>query len=218
VASKATKTLYRPTETSFIYADSIEASVAMSPTVSVTGDGISVEREVSEQTAPQVIQTAMNPGTSEGEEVTVNVSGEGMSFERVISEDAAIDVIEIAIRNGHQTQREGDEEEGTSDTQEYDGLPDDFFSRLTGSQEAMIKVLLENEGWILNGELRQQMDEQYGKTIETGSALSGVLAGLSRKYSKEFRKDLIEGSWTGDEVKFRLNRDYEEELREGLDL
>jgi len=190
----------------------------MTPTVSVTGDGISVEREVSEQTAPQVIQTAMSPGTSEVEEVTVNVSGEGMSFERVISEDAAIDVIEMAIRNGHQTQQEHDEDEGTSSSQEYDGLPDDFFSRLTGSQGAMVKVLLENEGWVLNGELRQQMDEQYGKTIDTGPALSGVIAGLSRKYGKEFRNDLIEGSWTGDEVKFRLNRDYEEELREGLDL
>ena len=192
--------------------------VAMSPTVLVTGDGISVEREVSEQTAPQIIQTAMSPGTSEGELVTVNVTGEGMSFERTISEDAATDVIGMAIRNGHQTQQEDDEDGGTSDSQEYDGLPDDFFSRLTGSQEAMVKVLLENEGWVLNGELRQQMDEQYGKTIDTGPALSGVIAGLSRKYGKEFRNDLIEGSWTGDEVKFRLNRDYEEELREGLDL
>jgi len=207
-----------PIEASFIRTYSVEMGVAMSPTVSVTGDGISVEREVSEQTAPQIIQTAMGPGTSEGELVTVNVTGEGMSFERTISEDAATDVIEMAIRNGHQTQQEDDEDGGTSDSQEYDGLPDDFFSRLTGSQEAMVKVLLENEGWVLNGELREQMDEQYGKTIDTGPALSGVIAGLSRKYGKEFRNDLIEGSWTGDEVKFRLNRDYEEELREGLDL
>lgn len=205
-------------EVRLIRADPIEISVAMTPTVSVTGDGISVEREVSEQTAPQIVQTAMSPGTSEGEEVTVSVSGEGMSFKRVISEDASIEVIEMAIRNGHQTHRQDDEEERTSDTPDYDGLPGDFFSRLTGSQEAMIKVLLENEGWMLNGDLRQQMDEQYGKTIESGPALSGVLAGLSRKYGKEFRSDLIEGSWTGDEVKFRLNLEYEEELREGFDL
>jgi len=160
----------------------------------------------------------MSSGTSEGEGVTVNVSGEGMSFERAISEDLAIDVIEMTIRNGHQAQQEADEGGDTSDDLEYNGLPDDFFSRLTGSQEAMVKILLENEGWVLNGELRQQMDEQYGKTIETGPALSGVIAGLSRKYGKEFRNDLIEGSWTGDEVKFRLNRDYEEELREGLGM
>ncbi|MFD1589279.1 hypothetical protein ACFR9U_20065 [Halorientalis brevis] len=190
----------------------------MAPTVSVTGDGISVEREVSEQTAPPIIQAAMSPGTSEHEEVTVNVSGEGMSFERVISEDVATDVIEMAIKNGHQTQ-EGSEEEGeTSDTEEFDGLPNDFFSRLTDRQEAMIKVLLENKGWVLNGELRRQMGEQYDEAIESGPALSGVLAGLSRKHGKDFRNDLIEGSWTGDEVKFRLNRDYEEELREELDF
>jgi hypothetical protein len=205
-----------PTEEKLIRTYSLEVDAAMSPTVSVTGDGISVEREVSEQTAPQVIQTAMSPGTSEGEGVAVNVSGEGMSFERAIPEDTAIDVIEMTLRNGHQTQQEDDG--GTSDAQEYDGLPDDFFSRLTGSQEAMVKILLENEDWVLNGELRQQMDEQFGKTIDTGPALSGVIAGLSRKYGKEFRNDLIEGSWTGDEVKFRLNRDYEEELREGFDL
>lgn len=160
----------------------------------------------------------MSPGTSEREEVTVNVSGEGMSFERVISEDAAIDVIEMAITNGHQTRHESDEDEDTSDTEEFDGLPDDFFRRLTDSQEAMIKVLLENEGWVLNGELRRQMGEQYDEAIDSGPALSGVLAGLSRKYGKDFRNDLIEGSWTGDEVKFRLNRDYEEDLREGLDF
>lgn len=190
----------------------------MTSTVTVTGDRISVEREVSEQTAAQIIQTAMNSGTSEAEGVTVDLSGEGMSFERVISEDSAIDVIERAIKNGHQSKIEGDEEEGMSDTGEFNGLPDNFFGRLTESQEAMIKILLENDGWILNEELRQQMDEQHGKTIETGPALSGVLSGLSKKHGTDFRSDLIEGDWVGDEVRFRLNREYEQELREGLDF
>lgn len=190
----------------------------MTPSVSINGDGITVNREVSDQTAPQIIQTAMSADSSEEKEVTVNLSGEGMSFEQSIPEESAIEVIEMVIKNGHQSQFEGEEDGGTVYTEDFNGLPDNFISRLTSSQEAMIRVLLETDGWILNEELRRQMDEQFGKTIESGPALSGVLAGLSRKHGKDFRRHLIEGDWVGDEVRFRLNRDYEQELREGLDL
>lgn len=191
----------------------------MSPTVSITGEGISIEREISEDTAPRLIETAMGSGAPNEGAVTVTLSGEGMSFEREVTEQVATDTIEIAIQNGSpEGQDVSEDNEDEAEPHDYDGLPDDFFSRLTSKQEALIKVLMEGDGWMLNGEIRQKMEDEYEESVDRGPAMAGILAGLSRKYGTNFRRDLINGSWAGDEVKLRLNRDYEEELREGLDL
>lgn len=187
----------------------------MTVTVTVSGEGISFEREISESTAPQIMETAMDEDMEDGKVVTVSLSGEGMSFERETSELVGLQVMEVSITNGS---REVTTSASEGDTEEQSGLPDSFFNRLTDRQEAFVRILLEADDWMLNEDIRQKMEEEYGLSSGGGQAIAGILSGFTRKYGKDFSDSLVENRWTGDQVKYRLNRDsdYEKELREGL--
>lgn len=95
-----------------------------------------------------------------------------------------------------------------SDSRQADGLPHDFFERLTEKQEGMIRVLLDADGeWIRGSEIRQQMREKYGIDVaKTGRGTAGVIAGLTRKYGEGFRRDVIEGRWGDDARQYTEHR------------
>ncbi|EMA19246.1 DUF262 domain-containing protein [Haloarcula argentinensis] len=108
-------------------------------------------------------------------------------------------------------------DEGSDDV-EYDSLPDSFFRRLTNRQEAFIRVLLEENDWIVNQEIRQRMENEYDLSSGGSRAVSGILSGFTRKYSNGFTWNLVNYRTTGRGTEYRLNPDsgYIEELRERL--
>lgn len=100
----------------------------------------------------------------------------------------------------------------------YEHLPGSFFRRLTNRQEAFVRILLEEDDWIVNEAIRDRMEDQFGISSGGGQAMSGILAGFTRKYSKDFTNTLIDSRWTGTQVEYRINHDsgFVEELKERL--
>lgn len=182
----------------------------MTTTLTVNGDGITVEREVPDRTAPQLIETTMDGESEVPETVTMALAGEGMEYEREVSIAKTPKILEVVLQGGEVQEVENKGLNGES-------LPDDFFRRLTDKQEALIRVLLDEDGWTLTEDVIRKMEEQYDYSIDGGRGIAGILSGISRKHTKEFRNNLIQGNWTGDQAEFKMNKDFEKELRAGLD-
>lgn len=182
----------------------------MTTTLEITGEGISVDRSISESTGVTIMETALeNKSNGEGPDVTVSLSGEGMEFTRDLTESAAVKILDIALHDGSQT---------TTDSTSNEGLPEDFFERLSKKQRIMIEILLEADGqWMRGTDIRQKMREEYGLDVgQGGRATAGVIAGLTRKYDKELREDVIPGKWadeTQQHAEFSIGEKYEDEIR-----
>jgi hypothetical protein len=179
----------------------------------MTGTGISVEREVSEATALKIMEIALDDETDYNNPgVTVTLSGEGMEFSRDVDETTGVEVMDVAVHEGRQSVT--DAEEGDDE-----GFPDDFFDRLSKKQRIMLEILLEADGeWLRGIDIRRQMREEYGLDVgEGGRATAGVIAGLTRKYDEEFRRDVIPGRWadeTQQHAEFKIGDKYKDEIRE----
>jgi len=183
--------------------------------MTVTGDGISIEREISESTALKIMEIAMGE-EPEGDapNVTLSLSGEGMNFDREVSETTGVEVTDVAIHDGSRTVSDGEELD--------EGLPENFFDRLSTKQRVMLEILLEADGeWMRGTDIRQKMREEYDMDVgEGGRATAGVIAGLTRKYDEEFRREVIPGRWadeTQQHAEFRIGDKYKEEIQEGLE-
>ena len=184
--------------------------------MTITGDGISIEREVSEETALKVMEVAMSDETNDAPTVTVALSGEGMEFGREVSETAGVEAMDVAVHGGSRMVAEREDKSAGGD-----GLPDDFFNRLSTRQRVMLEILLEADGeWMRGTDIRQKMREDYDMDVgEGGRATAGVIAGLTRKYNEEFRREVIPGQWadeTQQHAEFKIGEKYKEEIREGL--
>lgn len=144
--------------------------------------------------------------------VTAKLDGEGIEVEREISERKALKVLEIIFEdedrngNGEGLERHGGAEE------EFETLPDSFFSRLTNRQEAYVRILLEAEGWVSNEEVRRRLEEDFGLNSGGPQAIAGIRSGFTRKYGKRFSID--ERDWMGDQNQYRLNEQYRSEIEE----
>lgn len=105
-----------------------------------------------------------------------------------------------------------------SDAPEYETLPNNFFRRLTNRQEAFIRILLDENDWIVNQEIRQRMKDEYDLSSGGSKAMSGILSGFTRKYTNNFTWNLINYRTTGGGTEYRLNPDsgYLDELHERL--
>jgi hypothetical protein len=188
--------------------------------MTIQGEGISVNREVSEDTALKIMELALDDEMDSGEEtVAVSLEGEGMGLERSVSETTGITLIDVGIHDGSRSISGTDERE--TEEKEENGLPEDFFDRLSEKQRLMIEILLKNdEEWMRGKEIRQAMRDDYGMDIpDSGRATAGVIAGLTRKYDEDFRRDVIDGRWadeTQQNAEFRIGDKYYEELREVL--
>lgn len=184
-------------------------------TMRISGDGISIERDVSESTALKIMELAMDDGKDEDDAgVTLSIRGEGMEFDRDVSETTGVETLDVAIHEGSQAVTGAENERD-------EGLPDDFFDRLSKKQRAMLEILIEADGEYIRGvDIRQKMREEYDMDVgEGGRATAGVLAGLTRKYGEEMRRDIIPGKWvdgTQQHAEFRIGDKYGSEIKRGL--
>ena len=100
-------------------------------------------------------------------------------------------------------------------------FPSDFFDRLTSKQEAMFRVLYDADEPILTDDLLDRMADEHDETVGGSSGLSGILAGLTSKHSKEFRHSIMSASWVGDQFEWTLTLDTQQqeqfESKLGLD-
>lgn len=102
------------------------------------------------------------------------------------------------------------------------GLPDGFFDALSPKKEALLQVLLEAEGtWVHGDDLRQQMRDEHGLSVPDHSgAVSSHQGHLTRRYSKQFSRNVIDVQWIDDtrtHAEYRVGEKYENELREHFD-
>lgn len=105
-----------------------------------------------------------------------------------------------------------------SDSPSYDSLPDSFFTRLTDRQDALVRILLEEDGWVPKEDISRRMETEYDFSSVGPRAIPAALSGFTRKYSQDFTWDLFDYRRTSDGVEYRLNPDsgYVDELRERL--
>lgn len=188
--------------------------------MTITGEGISVNREVSEGTALKIMEIALDDEVDSGEEtVTVSLEGEGMGLDRTVSETTGVELIDVGVHDGSRSITGTEDKE--SKGKEENGLPEDFFDRLSEKQRVMIDILLNNDGeWMRGKEIRQAMRDDYGMDVpDSGRATAGVIAGLTRKYDEDFRRDVIDGRWadeTQQNAEFKIGDKYREEIEEVL--
>lgn len=176
------------------------------------GGWIRVERSVPDEVGQDIIGIAVkNGGNSDG--VSVSVTGDESSFNGNLAESQIPDYIKLVTS------------EGADENTEEDWLPDDFFNRLTTRQRILIKILLEHDEPVTGPDIRDEMRSEYDQEVDdSGSGTAGIISGITRKYGKEFRGDLLQGRvshhndegsrvfehWIGDK--------YEEELRDYFDI
>jgi uncharacterized protein with ParB-like and HNH nuclease domain len=97
-------------------------------------------------------------------------------------------------------------------SEEFTGyFPPEFFDRLTKKQEAMLRVLYDADESLITDELLQRMEDIHGISVGGSAGLSGILAGLTSKHSKEFRQSIMSAQWVGDQYSWRLTLDEEQE-------
>lgn len=99
------------------------------------------------------------------------------------------------------------------------GLPNGFFDSLSPKKEALLQVLLEAEGeWVHGDNLRQQMRDEYGLSVPNHSgAISSHQGHFTRRYSKQFSRDVIDVQWIDDtktHAEYCVGPKYENELRD----
>lgn len=157
--------------------------------------------------------------------VTANLDGEGIAVEREISEAKAARIMGI-IFDGENAEgaaespqecsedsESGENSHGSTEAEEeYEMLPDSFFSRLTQRQKAYVEILLEAGDWVSNEEIRRQLEEDYGLSCGGPQVMSGIRSGFTRKYGNNFSID--ERDWMGEQNQYRLNQQYREEIEE----
>jgi len=186
----------------------------MPVTMNVAGEGLSIEREITQSKALKIIEIALEDQADEAETgITVTLHGEGIELDREVSKLTALEMSNVVIHD--------DDEE--TENRDFDGigLPDNFFDRLSTKQRIMLEILLEADGeWIRGTDIRQKMREEYGMDVgEGGRATAGVIAGLTRKYNEEFRRDVIPGRWadeTQQHAEFRIGEKYKKEIGEEI--
>jgi hypothetical protein len=142
--------------------------------------------------------------------VELSLTGEGISFNREIPENVALEVMNIVISNGTN-------ESGAERVEEADGtagLPTSFFERLTSGQDAFVRVLLDDGGWVSSEDLRKRMERDYGHSTGGPQALAGIRAGFTRKYGDDL--NLVDRHWMGDQNEYKLISDHREEIETTL--
>jgi hypothetical protein len=178
--------------------------------LTIDGEGISVDREVSEGTGLKIMEIAFEHEASEDEStLTVRLRGEGIEFTRDLPETVGVKILDLTVHEGAMSLNDNSSEEG---------LPEDFFDRLSTKQRIMLEILLEADGeWMRGTDIRQKMRDEYGLEVgEGGRATAGVIAGLTRKYDEDFRREVIPGQWadeTQQHAEFRIGDKYKEEIR-----
>lgn len=178
----------------------------------IDGGWISVEREVTDETGQNIISMAVsNPDNGE-ERVSLSVAGDESSYTGTLSESQLSEYI------GMVTQEEVD------DSASDGALPEGFFDRLTTRQQAFLEILLDHNEPVTGPDIRDEMRTKYDiEVADSGSGTAGIISGFTRKYGKEFRRDLLGGGVShhndaGSRVfEHWIEDKYEDELRDYFD-
>ncbi|WP_143421172.1 hypothetical protein [Halorubrum ezzemoulense] len=177
------------------------------------GEWIDVERTVPDEVGQDIIRMAVENSSNGDGATLLSVSGDDSSFESQIS-DAQVSAYVDMVANL-----------GDGDNSEQDSLPDDFFERLSTRQRIFLEILLKSDGPVTGPEIREKMRSEYDQEVsDSGSGTAGIISGLTRKYGKEFRGDLIGGrvSHHNDEdnrvFEHWIGEKYEEDLRDYFDF
>ena len=150
--------------------------------------------------------------------VNLHLSGEGIEFKREISGSEALRIMELSMSNGDtadevQVEQENEEaEEQTEAEDDRSSLPNNFFSRLSSKQEALIHVLSDAEEPISSTELQRRMKEEHDETVGGGRGVAGLLQGFTKKHGGDF--DLVKINWDGNEGYYLLNPERPEYIKE----
>lgn len=185
-------------------------------TIKMSGEGIKVDREIPEAVAIQIMEGAIEDEVREaGPTVTLTLKGDGIQFDRELSEQAGVSALKTAIQED--TDGDADTEAGA-----HDRLPDDFFDRLSQKQRIMMEILLDADGgWMRGVDIRQKMREEYDLDVgEGGRATAGVIAGVTRKYGEDLRREVLPGRWadeTQQHAEFSIGDKYRDEIEEWFD-
>lgn len=179
----------------------------------IDGDGISIERNVSDEIGQNIISMAVKNAGNGTSSLSLSVTGEDSSYEGTLAESQLPKLIKMVI------------EETSDEEAAQDSLPDDFFEKLSTRQHIFLKILLEHDDPVTGPEIRDEMRTKYDQEVsDSGSGTAGIISGFTRKYGKEFRGDLIEGrvSHHNDEgsrvFEHWICDKYEEELRDYFDI
>lgn len=187
--------------------------------MTITGEGISIDRDVAEQTAVEILELVLTDTTeAAGESVTVSLQGDGMDINRDVPETTAVKIANLTVQDGSATSNRDESAEGEVAS---DGLPADFFNRLSNRQRIMLEILIDADGgWMRGTDIRQVMRDEYDMEVpEGGRATAGIIAGLTRKYDEEFRREVIPGRWadeTQQHAEFKIGEKYRDEIEAEL--
>lgn len=106
---------------------------------------------------------------------------------------------------------EPDEPEPDTDEEFKGYVPPNFFDRLTTRQEALLRILWNEGDWVGTDVILQKLEEEYGIETHGSSTLSGLLAGMTRKYPSGYRRSIMTATWTGSQYQFKLALDTDQE-------
>ncbi|WP_435185115.1 DUF262 domain-containing protein [Halobellus sp. EA9] len=132
-------------------------------------------------------------------------------FDRAAIQERQNALVEFALQEWVITPPEPEEPEADHSEEVAGHVPSDFFERLTAKQDSFLRILWSEDDWVRNEEILRRMEEEYGLSTNGSGTTSGLLAGLTRKHSEEFRRSIIKANWADNQYQFRLNLDDEQE-------
>ncbi len=178
--------------------------------VQADGQGVEISREESQELGREVIKRAISASTEEEQTIEVKVRDEETDFTQQVGEGQFPNVIEPIFTGGVGT--------NTADNKQPPELPPDFFSKLTDAQEALLMVLADDGGMLLDSEIRRRIREEHGVPIkDSGTATGGIISGFTRYFSKELKNNLFVVESTDEGIYSRKLADtYKDEITERL--
>jgi hypothetical protein len=181
--------------------------------ITIEDDWIHAERQVTTENGNKIIRKSTKTEVDGSDPVSLNVNGDDSSFEAKVPESQLPSLFEMMT---------GDS--GEENAEQEDSLPDEFFEQLSSRQEILLKILMKHDEPITGPDIRDEMRTEYGQEVsDSGSGIAGINSGITRKYSKNFRSDLIQGrvSHHNDEgsqvYEFWIGKKYKEDLRDHFD-
>jgi hypothetical protein len=178
--------------------------------VKADGRGVEIDREASRGCSREVIKRAISASTGDDEIIEVRVHDEETDFTQQVGEEQFPEVIEPIFTGSLST--------STTSNEQPPNLPPDFFSQLTDAQEALLTVLADDGGMLLDSEIRRRIREEHGVSIkDSGTATGGIISGFSRYFSKELKNNLFIVESTDEGIYSRKLADtYKNEITERL--
>lgn len=181
--------------------------------ISIEDNWIKAERQVPNEDGNGAIKETIETDVDGSDPVSINVNGNDSSFEGKVPESQIPSVIGKMIT-----------ESGEENAEQEDSLPPEFFEKLSVRQKIFLKILMKHDEPITGPDIRDEMRTEFDQEVsDSGSGIAGIISGLTRKYSKNFRSELIQQTLShhndeGSRVyKFWIGEKYKQDLRDHFD-